>query len=77
MAKATKEELMLILNDIQELGYNLSDSDDKSSLYQFIIDNDSSYTLESGLVITDISIKYLFWLYNNQSKSKGRLQPKA
>ena len=77
MAKATKEELMLILNDIQELGYNLSDADDKSALYNFIVDNGSSYTLDSGMVIENISIKYLFWLFNNKPGKGGRLQPKA
>ena len=73
---ASKEQLLTVLSDIEALGYDLSDSDDKSSLYQFIIDNNSSYTLDSGMVIENISIKYLFWLFNNKPK-KGRLAPKA
>ena len=73
---ATKEQLLAILEDVSSLGYDLSDADDKSSLYDFIVQNGSSYTLDSGLVIESISIKYLFWLFNNKPK-KGRLAPKA
>lgn len=76
MAQATKEQLLTVLEDISELGYDLSNADDKSSLYNFIVQNNSSYTLESGLVIESISIKYLFWLFNNQTTAT-RLSPKA
>ena len=76
MAKATKEQLLTVLEDIRSLGYDLGDADDKSALYNFIVQNGSSYTLDSGLVIESISIKYLFWLYNNQTTAT-RLSPKA
>ena len=73
---ATKEELVTILDDIRSLGYDLNSADDKSALYNFIVQNGSSYTLDSGLVIENISIKHLFWIYNNQTIST-RLSPKA
>ncbi len=76
MAQATKEQLLTVLEDIRSLGYDISNADDKSALYNFIVQNGSSYTLDSGLVIESISIKYLFWLFNNQSTST-RLSPKA
>ena len=74
---ATKEQLIQVLDDIKALGYDLSDADDKSALYNFIVDNGSSYTLESGLMIENISIKYLFWLFNNKPGKGGRLAPKS
>ena len=75
MSKASQQELVLVLEDIKALGYDLSLADDKSALYNFIVQNNSSYTLDSGLVIENISIKHLFWLYNNQSQPT-RLAPK-
>ena len=75
MSKASQQELVLVLEDIKALGYDLSQADDKSALYNFIVQNASSYTLDSGLVIEHISIKHLFWLYNNQSQPT-RLAPK-
>ena len=73
---ATKEQLIKVLEDVKALGYDLSDSDDKSSIYSHIVNNASSYTLEDGTVIESISIKYLFWMFNNQS-TPTRLSPKA
>ena len=76
MSKATKENLAKVLEDIKTLGYDLSVADDKSAVYNFIVNNQSSYELANGKVIENISIKYLFWLFNNQSTTT-RLSPKA
>lgn len=74
--QASKEQLIQVLADIKDLGFDLSDSGDKSTVYSHIASNSSSYELSNGDIINDISIKYLFWLFNNQSSS-GRLKPKA
>jgi hypothetical protein len=74
--QANVEQLKQVLNDVKALGFNLSDASDKSDVYSHIACNDSSYELSDGTVIEHISIKYLFWLYNNQNKG-GRLKPKA
>ena len=76
MSNATKEDLVKVLEDIKTLGYDLSVADDKSAVYNFIVNNQSSYELANGKVIENISIKYLFWLFNNQSTAT-RLSPKA
>ena len=72
---ATKEQLISILDDIKALGYDLSVADDKSAIYTHIVSNSSSYTLETGEIIENISIKHLFWLYANQAQP-SRLAPK-
>ena len=72
---ATKVQLISILDDIKALGYDLSVADDKSAIYTHIVSNSSSYTLETGEIIENISIKYLFWLYANQAQP-SRLAPK-
>jgi len=76
MSKAIKEDLVTVLEDIKTLGYDLSIADDKSTIYNFIVNSQSSYELANGKVIENISIKYLFWLYNNQSTTT-RLAPKS
>ena len=73
---ATKEQLIQVLDDVKALGYNLGDADDKAALYAHIVHNDSCYTLESGETIDSISLKYLFWLYHNNTASP-RLAPKS
>lgn len=74
--QASKEQLIQVLADIKALGFDLSNPTDKSAVYSHIASNDSSYELSNGDIIEDISIKFLFWLHNNQP-SGGRLKPKA
>ena len=73
---ATKEQLIQVLDDIKALGFDLSDADDKASVYSHIASNDSSYICQDDTIIENISIKYLFKLYHLNS-TKTKLKPKA
>ena len=73
---ATKLQLKEILADVESLGFNLSNPEDKASVYSHIACNESSYELSNGDVIEDISIKQLFWMYFNTAKP-GRLKAKS
>ncbi len=76
MSQATEAQLKQVLVDIKTLGFDLSNTDDKASVYSHIASNESNYTLSDDTLIENISIKYLFWLHNNQSSST-KLAPKA
>ncbi len=65
MSKASQEQLILVLADIVAQGYDLSIEADKTAIYNHIAGANSSYLLTDDTTISNISIKFLFYLYNN------------
>ena len=75
MSKATKEQLEQVLADIKAQGYDLAIDSDKTEIYEHIANSGSAYVLEDGVIISNISIKYLFFMFNN-AKPLTRLAKK-